>query len=1379
MNHFLKEDFVEINCTINDTDVGDLLNLSWEMKINNILNSSGTINNSIGGTYSLSNFTNLNDLDNITFTCNASDGRNISSSVVSKLVSIRPTFDLIFNYNNTWISNNVTIISIMNLSNASEDIKYGRYSWSKNGVIFLENTFFKYGQIATGEFHSCGIRANDSRVLCWGQNTYGQLGDSSNTQRNIPTLINDTSAYSQISAFYRYSCGIRANDSRVLCWGANGNGQLGDNTTTQRNFPALINDSSSYSLVSAGYYHSCGIRLNDSRVLCWGSNANGKLGDGFTTQRLVPTLINDSSSYSLVSAGYDHSCGIRANDSLVLCWGYNQYGRLGDGSTTTRYNPTLINDSSSYSLVSAGNQHSCGVHLNDSRVLCWGYNTNGRIGDNSTTHRYNPTLINDSSSYSLVSAGYDHSCGIRLNDSRVLCWGSNGNGQLGDNTTTQRNLPTLINDFNEYSQIAAGYSFSCGLRSSDSLVLCWGYNSNAQLGDNSTTQRLIPTLTNDTSGYSGSIAKDKIFYSNNLSTSITTSGLDNITFSTYFIDIFNIASETKNISIQFLAPPTVNNYYFIPNDSTRIDPGTLIYAQINLTHVIPIINVTFEYLIDGNWTESNVTNISTNVYSSQFITKPLNNSIAEFRFKLTDSYGAVNYVGSNAESYWDCEWNVTELDIVTGWDGLTSIANLNLTNFGDSSYSGGCNLIFRVLHNMTQGRILFDNFELNPSLNYPLAPNQSSLINIKYNFYTTQIQEVLNLTIQELNRVSSRNSSSDSVLVFTLKDGPYLYSEVSSDISQIYLTNGSFNVDTLFTNVKGSDTINITNTAYDVIASWSIPAELSVTSGNLTNYYENITDNNYRTQPLEISLSDLNAMTPGIKNFTFRLQGFNSSGSPMVNINNETIFEKSLSINFLCYALPDGVCVSACGYTQDPDCTETVQTETIISSSTRSVAPTSSTTKSLTEEESKKVFQTKESYEIIRGKGDTFIIIVQNPFNGTLTDLKLKSSGFLSQYFKITSDSKNSLEVGKSKNFIVEITAPTYFTQGSYELKFDITAQLIEKQQSTFGSYYTKNTSIYEQRFITLKILEISQADANILVQEINETINAIKELRGDDFDSKLIISVEQSLKEKDFNTIIEVNKQIITDYENLNSAVTLLNSLNEKTKTAKFNGLKTSETDRLILLANAALEREDYELAQQRATDATLTYSVEVYGKFNLLYFIKNNYLEIIIISILVFIVSYILWLRIRLTYLNNLLRTNKQEELVVVGLMKEAQVECFEHKKTSIKDYEDTMLNYEKRLSQLVNTSLTLESKKKNLLKLFSYKKQQLFTEREDIISGMESAQKNHFTSSTIGSRLYTERMQSYVERLAEIEENIATMQVNLEMKKALREKLWGLRS
>src|SRR3989339_652390 len=482
-----------------------------------------------------------------------------------------------------------------------------------NSNVTTDNS--SYSSISARQSHTCGIRQNDSRVLCWGQGQYGRLGDGSTSVHNVgnPNPTTDISPYISVSLGEYHTCGIRVNDSRVLCWGNGDYGQLGDGSTSAHSVsnPNVTTDSSSYSSMEVGYYHTCGIRVNDSRVLCWG---NGTLGDGETTENVLnPNLTTDTSPYKKgftqgeevlvsilgnayikkgeiwklgcraydfttysswmnstamtilsspptmatvkinsttnsstenikgycnatdtdgddlayqyqwyngstvyfngtlfkdgsISAGEFHTCGIRANDSRVLCWGDGDEGQLGDGSTAVHNNsnPNITTDSSAYSSVSAGSYHTCGIRQNDSRVLCWGRGNSGQLGDNGQIEKTNPTLTTDTSPYSSVSAGEDYTCGIRTNDSRVLCWGRSTEGQLGDGETTTRLVPTLTSDTSTYLRISAGEGTTCGIRANDSRVLCWGDGQYGSLGDGNTSlhNNLNPNLTTDTSAYS-------------------------------------------------------------------------------------------------------------------------------------------------------------------------------------------------------------------------------------------------------------------------------------------------------------------------------------------------------------------------------------------------------------------------------------------------------------------------------------------------------------------------------------------------------------------------------------------------------------------------------------------------------------------------------------------------------------------------------------------------------------------------------------------------------------------------------------------------------------------------------------------------------------
>src|SRR3989339_405364 len=348
-------------------------------------------------------------LTNLNGTQDVFDLRINGSIEFDQILDPAPTMSTV-KINSTTNASNENLKGYCNATDADGDDLAYQYQWYNGSTVYLNGTLFKEGTISTGNLHTCGIRANDSRVLCWGEGANGRLGDEG----------------------------------------------TGDNTV-----PNITTDNSPYSSVSAGYQHTCGIRPNDSRVLCWGDSGSGKLGDGqASTDRTSPYPTTDNSSYSSVSAGYSHTCGIRTNDSRILCWGQGDYGQLGDGSTSAHYSsdPNVTTDSSAYANINAGDYHTCGIRANDSRVLCWGTGDDGQVGDGTSTERTNPTLTSDTSAYSSISAGGDnalgrsHTCGIRASDGRVLCWGDGGYYQTGDGGTTDNTVPTLTSDSSPYKK---------------------------------------------------------------------------------------------------------------------------------------------------------------------------------------------------------------------------------------------------------------------------------------------------------------------------------------------------------------------------------------------------------------------------------------------------------------------------------------------------------------------------------------------------------------------------------------------------------------------------------------------------------------------------------------------------------------------------------------------------------------------------------------------------------------------------------------------------------------------------------------------------------------------------------------------------------------
>jgi len=164
-------------------------------------------------------------------------------------------------------------------------------------------------------------------------------------------------------------------------------------------------------------------------------------------------------------------------DGTAYCWGYNEYGQLGDGTTADRSNPTAVSGGLQFATISAGSFHTCGT-TTTGEAYCWGRNESGQLG--SPLETSTPQLVDGGFTFSSVSAGFSHTCGVTTHGD-AYCWGDNGFGQVGDSTRSTRREPTPVKDGSDFVTVSAGGSYSCGLRAPGE-VWCWGYNEYGQLG---------------------------------------------------------------------------------------------------------------------------------------------------------------------------------------------------------------------------------------------------------------------------------------------------------------------------------------------------------------------------------------------------------------------------------------------------------------------------------------------------------------------------------------------------------------------------------------------------------------------------------------------------------------------------------------------------------------------------------------------------------------------------------------------------------------------------------------------------------------------------------------------------------------------------------
>jgi len=193
-------------------------------------------------------------------------------------------------------------------------------------------------QLTAGTRHTCAL-LTDASVHCWGENNAGELGlgYTSAASLTVPQVVPGLSAI-WVSAGGYSTCAVRK-DGTVACWGDNTYGQLGDGTTTDRSSPVSVLGLTGMKAVSKGDSHTCALGV-DGSVWCWGFNGSGTLGDGTTINRSIPTRVVGLTASQLVT-GAGHTCALTSNGQ-VECWGSNSYGQLGDGTTTVRLVPTPV-----------------------------------------------------------------------------------------------------------------------------------------------------------------------------------------------------------------------------------------------------------------------------------------------------------------------------------------------------------------------------------------------------------------------------------------------------------------------------------------------------------------------------------------------------------------------------------------------------------------------------------------------------------------------------------------------------------------------------------------------------------------------------------------------------------------------------------------------------------------------------------------------------------------------------------------------------------------------------------------------------------------------------------------------------------------------------
>ncbi len=365
--------------------------------------------------------------------------------------------------------------------------------------------------ITAGTAQACAVLVG-GHVQCWGGNSAGQLGDGTYTSRPSPVTVTFPSRFVglqplssvvDVSAGDRHTCALIA-DGTVYCWGANDSGQLGNNSTAANSNVAVevVTNLSMAPLTgavaaTAGSNHSCAL-LAAGAVKCWGANDKGQLGNGTTgttPHRIADTTVAGLANAIEVVTGYGYTCAVEAVNWTGRCWGDNASGELGNGTTTPTSVPNTVSGvagSIGGRGIQAIGSANCARRGNDN-VACWGDGSFGELGNGSFFSNSSDAVavsgLNDA--VSLGSGSLGHVCALRASGT-VSCWGFNSNGQLGIGVLTDpQTSPVAVAGLTGVVQVAAGGAHTCALLA-DGTVSCWGYNGSGQLGNGTYSDSSTP-----------------------------------------------------------------------------------------------------------------------------------------------------------------------------------------------------------------------------------------------------------------------------------------------------------------------------------------------------------------------------------------------------------------------------------------------------------------------------------------------------------------------------------------------------------------------------------------------------------------------------------------------------------------------------------------------------------------------------------------------------------------------------------------------------------------------------------------------------------------------------------------------------------------------
>lgn len=786
-----------------------------------------------------------------------------------------------------------------------------------------------------------------------------------------------------------------------------------------------------------------------------------------------------------------------------------------------------------------------------------------------------------------------------------------------------------------------------------------------------------------------------------------------VKYTAYAFDSFNNTNSVSGtFNVSDTTPPNITGFVYSPSTSAGLDPNKTIYVNATVSDNLKVSSMKLQYRQSGEgWKQNNLTFESGQLNASF---EPANTSTYEFRVWANDTYNNTAVASAVEEIDFENTWTRTPSDI----GDLSSTLTNNHADFDSIvvENTGDNNLTYDLTVDKSDSNL---QVSMNTT-SFSLAPGETEVIDVNASLADTssdseglyQFDVVLNATNDTAEPALLR---SEGTATFTL-DAPYL--EIDEDVKfPNSITQGE--TDTIPVEVFniGGDVANDTRVTFELPSDWNIQS------------------------PEVQSIGDIPVGSSNISSIQVTVSENASTGTQVINIsaeaqNRNTVFNASFGVDVI----------------ENSTGTTSTEEETVfVGGGGEETGPR------LSEGESDKLLNTSSRFEIVRGDDQNFTITFENPTRFNLTNISISATGFNSQYLGLGTESIRKMRVNESRNITVSINAPEYFSAGTYNLNFSITGTGVDPDVF-YGRYF--NFTLH--KIVELRVHAISRDEAKDLLDQMRgfQAEMMEKDLRTRGIE-RLVEDANESFSQRDYAGVQENFEESQQLHSQALETQEGLNDLALQIETARQQGLTVNNADRMANLAEAALDRGDYDTALNRLEEAQNIYALQTKGQVNWLYLIMSNWKQILAGIIIASILSVIGYYRYLLYRINSRLEALNSREQAISGMKKEDQRATFERREMSLDEYEDAVADYNQEMIEIVEERAELESRKANIT---NWREEASLDQQRDILKEeIQKTQKQYVEGEIGDTEIYETKVEELTKQLSTVEGDLAEIEAD----------------